>query len=543
MSTTAPSPGRTPESAAASTMRARLAPPMPRPAWIGWLGALLVAVFAGALRFIRLGEPAEIYFDETYYAKDAFALRTFGVEHETVDNADAMLAQGVHDIWTGTGDFVVHPPVAKWMIAFGDLLWGLLPFGESMSPTGWRVAAAFVGALSVLLLARIATRMTRSALLGCSAGLIMALDGLHFTMSRIAMVDIFLTFWILAGFGCLVLDRDRTRARLAGLADSGRASVGWLGVRWWRLAAGVCLGLACGTKWSALLYVAVFGLLTVAWDYGARRSVGQRRVAGRWFLIDAVPAFFQVVGVGAVTYLATWTGWLLSPIGWGRQWAAEHTTGLWAELPAPVLAVVNPLRSLVHYHAEMFAFHEGLSAAHDYASRPWDWIIMRMPVAFYYDGDDPGCGAADCSSAILGIGSPAVWWLSIVACLVMLGWWVTYRDWRAGAVLLGVAAGWLPWFAFPDRTMFVFYALPMLPFLVLALVLSLGLAMGPGPADPLFSPRRRIAGGVLYGVVMLLVVANFGYLYPVLSAEVIPYEQWADRMWFDTWIFGNATPE
>ncbi len=31
------------------------------------------------------------------------------------------------------------------------------------------------------------------------------------------MVDIFLTFWILAGFGCLVIDRDRARARLADL--------------------------------------------------------------------------------------------------------------------------------------------------------------------------------------------------------------------------------------------------------------------------------------------------------------------------------------
>jgi dolichyl-phosphate-mannose--protein O-mannosyl transferase len=51
-----------------------------------------------------------------------------------------------------------------------------------------------------------------------------------------------------------------------------------------------------------------------------------------------------------------------------------------------------------------------------------------------------------------------------------------------------------------------------------------------------------VAGGVLYGVVMLLVIANFAYLYPILSAEVIPYEDWAGRMWFRTWIYGNADP-
>ncbi|TDQ45608.1 dolichyl-phosphate-mannose--protein mannosyltransferase [Actinorugispora endophytica] len=589
------------------SLRSRLVPAMPAPAWVGWVAALVVAAFAGALRFIRLGDPAQVYFDETYYAKDAFGLREYGAEHETLENADALLAQGLHEIFTGGGDFVVHPPLGKWLIAAGDSAWGLLPFGEVMTPTGWRLAAALFGTLSVLLLVRIALRMTRSVLLGASAGLIMALDGLHFTMSRIAMVDIFLTFLILAGFGCLVIDRDRTRARLAAATEAGlgtvngvavawwetlsgvsarlargadpayggdgpyepspkpwarvtarlaaaaadrldtarsadRIAVRWLGVRWWRIAAGVCLGLACGTKWSALFFVAAFGLLTVAWDYGARRSVGQRRAGPRWLVVDAVPAFFQTVGVGAVFYLATWSGWLLGPNGWGRDWSLENPTALTAALPSPLRPVVDALRSLWEYHWQIWNFHSGLSADHDYASRPWEWIVMRTPVAFYYDGDTTECGASSCSSAILSLGTPAVWWLSIPACLVLLGWWVTYRDWRAGAVLLGVAAGWLPWFAYPDRTMFAFYALPMLPFLVLALVLTLGLLMGPDVDHRDFSLRSRIIGGVVYGVVLLLVIANFAYLYPVLSAEVIPYEEWADRMWFSTWIYGNGGP-
>ncbi|GAA3979207.1 hypothetical protein GCM10022630_23050 [Thermobifida alba] len=577
---------------------------MPSPAWVGWVAALLVAAFAGALRFIRLGEPAQIYFDETYYAKDAFSLRRYGYEHETVDNADELLRHGIPDIFTGGGDFVVHPPFGKWLIALGDTVWGLLPFGATFSPAGWRFAAALFGALSVLLLVRIALRMTRSVLLGASAGLIMALDGLHFTLSRIAMVDVFLTFWILAGFGCLVVDRDRARARLAEATEAGRATVSalsvswwsavadvtralapapapelavgqtgqhsrpgvrerwaaaaearlerarspeaaavrWLGVRWWRIAAGVCLGLACGTKWTALFYLAAFGLLTVAWDYGARRSVGQWRVWGRWLLFDAVPAFFQMVGTALVAYLVTWSGWLFTDGGWGRRWA-DHTpevgsfTGF---LPGPLREAANALVSLGYYHWRMWTFHSDLDAQHDFASQPWEWLVMRTPVAFYYDGGGTDCGAATCSSAILSVGTPAVWWLSILACLVLLGWWVTYRDWRAGAVLLGVVAGWLPWFAFPTRTMFLFYALPMLPFLVLAIVLMMGLLLGPAGERPGFSPWSRVVGGVVYGVLMLLVIANFAYLYPVLSAETIPHGEWADRMWFPTWIYGNG---
>src|SRR5699024_12534671 len=61
-------------------------------------------------------------------------------------------------------------------------------------------------------------------------------------------------------------------------------------------------------KWSALFFVAAFGLLTVAWDYGARRSVGQRhRTFLRWFGIDAVPAFVQTVVVAGLVYLVSWS--------------------------------------------------------------------------------------------------------------------------------------------------------------------------------------------------------------------------------------------
>src|SRR5699024_11666225 len=98
------------------------------------------------------------------------------------------------------------------------------------------------------------------------------------------LVDSFLTLWILAGFTCLVIGRDKTRERMVRLSESGvdPTTVGWLGMRWWRLAAGLCFGLAIGTKWSALFFVAAFGLLTVAWGCGMRRSGCQRSHVGRW---------------------------------------------------------------------------------------------------------------------------------------------------------------------------------------------------------------------------------------------------------------------
>ena len=531
-------PSTPPAAARPSDLRSRFVPRMPGPWWVGWAGAVIVALFAGALRFFNLGRPDRIYFDETYYATDAFALWAHGYEHETVENSDSLLAQGDPNIFTGGGDFIVHPPVGKWMIALGDQLWGLMPFGTAVSPEGWRVASALAGVFSVLILVRLATRMTRSILLGCTAGLILALDGLHFTLSRIAMVDIFLTLWILAGFACLVIDRDKTRERLVRLAETGvdTAMVGALGMRWWRLAAGLCFGLAIGTKWSALFFVAAFGLLTVAWDYGARRSVGQRRPFGRWLGYDAIPAFLQTVVVAGIVYLVSWTGWLITGGGYNRQYAAGMAPD-W--VPGFLAKPIEALWSLADYHGRMMNFHENLTSDHTYISAPWEWLIMRTPVMFHYDGQAVGCGEGQCVTSVVSIGTPIVWWVSIIALVVMLGWWITFRDWRAGAVLLAVAAGWLPWFAYPERPMFLFYALPILPFLVLGIVLALGLLMGAGDDSPRFAPYTRALGGVVFGVVVLLIIAHFAYLYPVLSAYPLPEETWGDRLWFDVWIYGR----
>ncbi|MFV2196522.1 dolichyl-phosphate-mannose--protein mannosyltransferase [Nocardiopsis sp. LOL_012] len=516
-------------------------PERPSPAhrgWPGWAAAVVVALFAGALRFFNLGEPARIYFDETYYAKDAYGLWTFGYEHETVERANELLANGDQDIFGGGGDFIVHPPVGKWMIALGDWVWSLTPFAGTMTPEGWRLAAAVAGTVSVLVLVRLGTRMTRSVLLGCTAGLIMAVDGLHFTLSRIAMVDMFLTLWLLAGFACLVVDRDRTRERLARLTAAGTdmATVGWLGPRWWRWGAGLCFGLAIGTKWSALFFVAAFGLLTVAWDYGARTSAGQRRPFWRWLRIDAVPAFVQTVVVAAVVYLVSWTGWLVTAGGYNRDRGAG-TAPDW--LPEALHGPAEALWSLWDYHDRMMNFHNGLESDHAYISEPWEWLVMRTPVMFHYNGEAVGCGTGDCVASIVSIGTPVIWWTGILALVALTVWWVLHQDWRAGAVLLAVAAGWLPWFAFPDRPMFLFYALPFLPFLALAITLVLGIVLGPDGDGHRYGVYRRAAGGTVFGVVLLLFLAHFAYLYPVLAAYPIDGSLWRELLWFDVWIYGS----
>src|SRR5258707_7099398 len=247
----------------------RLAPPIPGSAVWGWAGPPLVTAFGTYLRFDRLSVPPSIVFDETYYAGDAYGILRHGVEINHVKNANTLLAQGKTSILGQGGELVVHPPLGKIIMAGGEWLFGLTPFG-------WRFAVAVVGSLAILMTARIARRMTRSTMLGCVAGLLLALDGLEFVMSRTALLDIFVMFWVLAAFGCLVIDRDQSRARIAAVAASEIADDAGpnLGIRWWRVLAGLCLGLAVASKWNGVWYLPAFALLAFAWDLGARRAAG-----------------------------------------------------------------------------------------------------------------------------------------------------------------------------------------------------------------------------------------------------------------------------
>ena len=503
-----------------AALRARLSPPMPGSAFWGWAGPLLVTAFGTFLRFNRLSVPGSVIFDETYYVPDALGILRFGVEHNYISGRNALIAAGNPHIFASGGEFVVHPPFGKILIAAGEGLFGLNPFG-------WRFAAAVVGSLSILLVARIARRMTRSTMLGCVAGLLLALDGLEFVMSRTALLDIFVMFWALAAFGCLVVDRDRTRAAIA--AATARSpdddTAPRLGIRWWRIGAGVCLGLACGSKWNGVWFVPAFILLTVAWDIGALRAAGFRRPQGRAIAREAMGRIGSLLVLPAVVYLATWSGWLFSSSGYDRQWAAQHGMHV---------PVISELVSLFEYHKAMLAFNTGLTTHHPYQSKPWTWLVMSRPVSYFWcptSGPHPACAGGK-AQEVLAIGTPLIWWVSIVSLLVCLGWWLTRRDWRPGAVLLAVAAGWLPWFAFSGRTQFYFYSVSFAPFLVLSIILCLGLVLGPAHA----SLRRRTAGAVAAGVYLLAVLVNFTYLYPVLAAKVIPYGDWLARMWYHGWI-------
>ncbi|WP_373290056.1 dolichyl-phosphate-mannose--protein mannosyltransferase [Longimycelium tulufanense] len=493
----------------------RFGPPPPTDRLRGWVVTLTLTALAALVRFWNLGFPTDKgtpVFDEKHYVPQAWqVLRNGGYE----DNPGFRL--------------VVHPPLGKQFIAIGEWLFGY-------NGWGWRFSAAVAGTVSVLLIVRIARRLTRSTLLGGLAGLLLIADGVSHVQSRVGMLDVFLAVLVLAAFGCLLVDRDQVRARLAVAMREGRVDeTPWgprLGFRWWRFSAGLLVGLSCGVKWSGAYYLAAFAVLAVLWDVMARRTAGVERPWAGTIRRDLVPAFGSLAAVPILAYLATWWAWFGSETAIDR-----HAVGTEIGRDSAFWFVPDALRSLWFYSSKVLEFHENLTTAkgpHAWESKPWTWPMGLRPMLYYLEqgGGAPGCdGRSDCLGAVMLIGTPALYWVS----LPMLGWalWraIARTDWRYTAVLVGYFAGFLPWFANLDRQMYFFYVTPMAPFLVLGLVLVLGQVLGRASAGP----ERRGTGRLVVAIYVGLVVANFVWLWPILNGNAIPTWLWNAQMWLPSW--------
>jgi dolichyl-phosphate-mannose-protein mannosyltransferase len=513
----------------------------------GVFGALIVTAIAAGARLWELGRPGKLVFDETYYVKEGWSLASLGFEAAWPEKPNPAFEAGdVSSYITDDAEYVVHPPVGKWMIAIGMRL-----MGGADNPMSWRIASAVIGVLAVLLMVRIARRLFSSTLLGLVAGLLLAVDGEAIVHSRTGLLDQFLMFWVLVAFGCLVLDREWARRRLADrvaqIVEAG-GTIGQygprLGFRGWRFAAAVSLGLACGVKWSGLYFVAAFGLLTVVWDLTARRTVG----IGRWWedalVVDAVPAALVVLPTVVAVYIASWSAWFAHPKSYLRNWAAVNGVappGWWPDW-GWARGGWEAGRSLWEYHGMMWDFHTGLDSEHNYASHPLGWIVQWRPTSFFWEKYTPGQGpcpadaVGDCATAVTSLGNPLLWWLGALAIPVVLVLVVRYRDWRGTAALVGIAAGWLPWFLYSwplaDRTIFTFYSIVFTPFVILTLVhlLAVGLERTPrGSAD------RRIVCWLAAVLVVLIVGVSVLY-YPIWTAMPVPYEYWQRLMLLPSWI-------
>ena len=227
------------------------------------------------LRFWNLGTPDSLVFDEVYY----------------VDGARDYLAGGV-EVTNGAAEFVVHPPLGKWLIALGIALFGDTSYG-------WRIASAVIGTLSIALIYLVAKRLLNSDYLALVAAGLMTIDGLHLVMSRTALLDIFLMFFLLAAFLALLYEKH--------------------------LATAIFLALALATKWSAVYFIIAIGIYLAITNW--------RKLS---YYLPTIPIIYSI----------SWSGWFASDQGWSRN----HSSN-------PILSFIHYHREILNFHMGLKTDH------------------------------------------------------------------------------------------------------------------------------------------------------------------------------------------
>jgi len=495
------------------------------------VAVLLITALAGVLRFMHLGHPPTFVFDEVYYPK--VACLYVGLPDETckIDSSDERYWRE-HEWDVGSW---VHPPLGKWQIALGIKAFGMDGFG-------WRSATALIGTLTVTLLAIIAQVLWRSVVWTYTAGLLLATEHLSVVMSRTALLDAHLTFWVLAALLFLLLDR-RWLERRQVLVDAASTSDAegdpapaaavysplW---RPWRFACGAAGGAAIAVKWSGAMILVAVVLLTLIWET-ARRHVGERRwpaAFGRAVARESLGAMLALLIVPVAIFMLTWVPWL-HHFDWDM--------GKWA-----------------HTQAESYDFHftDGIeelekdpetgemTPSHPYYARPLGWLVLARPTSFYYQDYGPQM------QQILGIGNPALFWGSLLAVPYLLFAWRRTRDWRAGFIAVPFLVQFLPWLRV-SRPTFFFYVLPLVPLMVLAVTFLLRhlsdatlvvrepggvVARNPETGEPAVSTAFVYRPFVW--IYVIAAVAMFAWFWPILTAGQISDLRYPTIVWFPGWI-------
>jgi dolichyl-phosphate-mannose--protein O-mannosyl transferase len=179
----------------------------------------------------------------------------------------------------------------------------------------------------------------------------------------------------------------------------------------------------------------------------------------------------------------------------------------------------------------MWTTHKNLSQMHSYESPSWSWLLLKRPVSYFFCAGadcDPKVGGSDYQE-IMAFGSPFVWWTSLMALVPVTIAWFRNRDWRGpeGAILAGFAftyGFWLIPQVSSRPAIFLFYLLPTIPFMCLALTY---VAMRLGKS---WEARAAVA---LYAAIAL---GLFVFYYPLMAKTTLSQPEWKKRIW----VFDNC---
>jgi hypothetical protein len=249
----------------------------------------------------------------------------------------------------------------------------------------------------------------------------------------------------------------------------------------------------------------------MAWEASAYKRTGTKQWLGEAFIRGGPNIALYLVLLPFAVYVLSYIGRLD-----GDVLALPWEDGSWVQ-------------AFIDKQKHMWSFHQSLDSTHHYQSPAWSWLVLKRPVAYFYE--DLG---NDNVQEVMAFGSPFVWWSSVLALGFALISWIRKRDMSRpeGVILIGFALAYLPWLLpqVSRSAIFLFYLLPAVPFMCLAVAYALtriGWSWEAKASQALFA-----AGAV----------AAFVYFQPLLYKSTISRSSWDSRIWFDDFESGCKRP-
>ena len=412
------------------------------------------------------------YFDEIYHARAAYEIIHGKPVYETV-----------------------QPPLGKLLITPGIRIFGMTPFG-------WRFMGTLFGVAMLPVMFCLAKKTLVDSWLALVATSILALDFMHFTLTRISTIDSYPVFFIMLTF--LFLLEYMKRAGNEELSNWQRVKP----LLW----SGFFFGLGCASKWITLYAAAgILALLIITWvkvTRGARRLQKPRKRGA------SSPRVSKNTGAMPATRRDLKSNRVLHDF--------LVCCGIFVVIPAIIYTLSyiphshdgNLFKTVVDSQKSMFSYHSKLDEGHPFASPAWTWPLVWKPVWAYMDVE---AGAYGMTGAINIMGTPIIWWFGFAAALATIVLACVNRNSVAVFISMAFLTQYIFWFSIP-RIIFIYHFFASVPFMILAMCFWL-------QKTPKWIWMATIAAAAVL----------FAAFYPLLAGNRIPIEYAEKLRWLPEW--------
>lgn len=382
-----------------------------------------------------------------------------------------------------------HPPLGKYFVMIGMLIFGINPFG-------WRIIGTLFGVAMIPLMYLFGLKIFKKRFYAFCTAFLMMFDFMHFVQTRISTIDVYVTFFVILMY-YYIYDYFIKKSYKVGYKKSLTPL----------FLCGLTFGIGIATKWIAMYAaVGIFLIFVIAkFDEVAYFSAYKKSPLitdkfnnfwRKYFVKTALACIVFFILVPAVIYFASYTSIIQVP--------------------------GNGVKEFFNNQAHMYSFHNELNIKHSYSSPWWAWPIMAKPLWFF---GSKALAVEKLTSSIICMGNPLIWWISIPALITGIIFVIKRKDKYMIVPIFGALFQYIPWMVV-RRMAFIYHYFSVMPFLIIIIVYLI----------KIFSELGKSARKIVY-IYLILTAFLFVMFYPILSGVIVP--RWYASLldWFPGWSF------